>query len=267
MIIFDENLIMKKYLFLFFFCAQLGFSNASAIFWGKTGHRVVGQVAEDHLSKKAKRAIKKILDGESLALVSTYGDEIKSDRRYWSFGPWHYVNFSFDKKYGEEAPNKAGDLIIGINKCISVLKDKNTSKKDKAFYLRMLVHFIGDLHQPLHVGRGEDRGGNDIQVQWFGNGSNLHRVWDSDMIDNFGMSYTELSSNLPELSKETKKAIEQGSILDWVYESQSLAKKVYTSAKSGDELRYRYMYDHFSTVKIQLNKGGIRLAKILEDIF
>jgi len=235
--------------------------------WGKTGHRATGEIAETHLTKKAKRAVSSILNGESLALVSTYADEIKSDKKYKGFSPWHYVNFSFDKKYGEEAPSEYGDLIQGIEKCISVLKDEKSSDLDKTFHLKMLVHFLGDLHQPLHTGRGEDKGGNDIQVQWFRDGSNLHRVWDSDMIDYYGMSYSELSINRAELSRSEIENIETGTIVDWVHESQQLAKKVYDSANVGEKLGYKYMYDYFPIVRSQLQKGGVRLAKILNEIF
>ncbi|MDG3583784.1 MULTISPECIES: S1/P1 nuclease [Galbibacter] len=255
-----------RYLLVFslLFFQQL---SANAPFWGKTGHRVVGEVAEQHLKNSTKRKIMKLLDGQSLALVSNYGDDIKSDPKYKEYSAWHYVNFPFDKAYGEETPSEYGDIIIGIDKCIAVLKDDNAKKEDKVFYLKLLVHFMGDLHQPLHVGRGEDKGGNDIQVRWFNEGSNLHRVWDSDMIDFYGMSYTELANNLPVYSKTQEKSIAEGSILDWVEESQELAKKVYASANTGEKLGYRYMYDYFDTVRAQLEKGGLRLAKVLNDIF
>ncbi|MDH7446880.1 S1/P1 nuclease [Aquimarina sp. 2201CG14-23] len=235
--------------------------------WGKTGHRVTGEIANNYLTKKAKRNIAKLLKGHGLAFVSIYADEIKSDDRYKGYSPWHYVNFSFDKKYGEETPSKFGDLVQGIKKCIKILKSETSSIEDKEFYLKMLVHFVGDLHQPLHVGRGEDKGGNDIQVQWFRNGSNLHRVWDSEMIDYYDMSYTELANNADELSLLEVETIQKGEVIDWIYESQDLAKKVYASANVGEKLGYRYMYEHFPVVRSQLQKGGIRLAKILNDIF
>ncbi len=235
--------------------------------WGKTGHRATGEIAESYLSKKTKKNIALLLKGHGLAFVSTYADDIKSDDRYRSYSPWHYVNFSFEKKYGEEKPSEFGDLVQGINKCIEVLKDEKSSIDDKEFYLKMLVHFVGDLHQPLHVGRGEDKGGNDVQVRWFKEGSNLHRVWDSDMIDYNGMSYTELSVNTDRLSKLQIKALQEGTVLDWVHESQELAKKVYASANVGEKLGYKYAYDHFPIVRSQLQKGGIRLAKILNEIF
>ncbi|WP_109300553.1 S1/P1 nuclease [Aquimarina sp. AU474] len=235
--------------------------------WGKTGHRATGEIANTYLTKKAKRNIANILKGQSLALVSTFADQIKSDKKYRGYSPWHYVNFSFEKKYGDETPSEYGDLVKGIAKCIEVLKDENSTSEDKEFYLKMLVHFVGDLHQPLHVGRGEDKGGNDIQVQWFRNGSNLHRVWDSDMLDYYGMSYTELSTNAVVFSEPQIEEIKKGTVSDWVHESQTLAKKVYASANVGEKLGYKYMYDYFPVVRTQLHKGGIRLAEILNQIF
>ena len=249
------------------FLMVMSFTANAAEDWGKTGHRVTGAVATKHLTKKAKKAITKLLNGQSLAFVSIYADEIKSDSSYMSYGPWHYVNYSFEKKYGEETPSEKGDLIKGITKCMDVLKDENAADKDKTFYLKMLVHFVGDLHQPLHVGRGEDKGGNDIQVRWFNEGSNLHRVWDSDMLNYYNMSYTELSENTKTLSKAEFAKIKQGSILDWVEESQDLAEEVYGSATIGEKLSYKYAYKYLPVVREQLQKAGIRLAEILNTIF
>ena len=131
----------------------------------------------------------------------------------------------------------------------------------------MLVHLVGDLHQPLHIGQKEDKGGNTVQVQWFGQGTNLHTVWDSKMIEEWNMSYLELANNAKDLSKDEIKAIEKGTVVDWVDEVHEITKEVYKSAKKGENLKYRYSYDHFGTVRTQLQKGGIRLAKILNEIF
>ena len=182
---------MGRVIIFVFLVSQFSFGNA--IFWSKTGHRTIGHIAQTELSGKAKRAINKILDGQNLASVSNFADEIKADRTYKEFSAWHYVNFPADKDYGDVEPSPYGDLMIGIQKCIAIVKNENSSKEDKAFYLKMLVHFIGDLHQPMHVGRLEDKGGNDLQVQWFGKGSNLHKVWDANMINDYGMSYSELA--------------------------------------------------------------------------
>ena len=235
--------------------------------WGKTGHRAVGKIANDYLKGKTKRKIAKLLDGQSLALVSTFGDDIKSDKRYLDFYTWHYINMPFDVKYEDSQKNPKGDLITGIEKCKEIILDRNSTKEDKAFYLKMLVHFIGDLHQPMHVGRAEDKGGNTIQVQWFDNGTNLHSVWDSKMINHYDMTYTELAENSDEISKEQVKFLQQGTIIDWANETQTFAVKAYASVNVGENLKYNYMYENFNLVRSQLQKGGIRLAKVLNDLF
>jgi len=256
---------MNKVFILFFLVVQLSFGNDME--WSKTGHRTIGEIAQNHLSRKAKRAIDKLLNGQGLALVSTFGDDIKSDRSFSKFGPWHYVNYPLGKKYTEVTPSKSGDIVSGIQQCIAIVTAKNSTQEDKVFYLKMLVHLVGDLHQPMHAGRLEDKGGNDIQVRWFGKGTNLHRLWDSNMIDGYGMSYMELANNMPKLSKTQIKTIQKGNVLDWVEESHALAEELYGSVKVGEKLGYQYSYKYWSVVEQQLQRGGLRLAKVLNDMF
>ncbi|MBZ9731085.1 S1/P1 nuclease [Salegentibacter sp. JZCK2] len=259
---------MKKLLILVLvgLIGNTGFANDND--WGKTGHRATGEIAENYLNKKAKKAIDKILNGQGLAFVANYADDIKSDPDFRKYNPWHYVNLAEGQtQYNEETANPDGDLYQAILKCKEVLKDENASKEDKQFYLKMLVHFVGDLHQPFHVGRAADKGGNDIQVRWYNEGSNIHRVWDSNMIDSYQMSYTELAANTKQLNRAQIKAIEEGEVIDWVYESGEMAQELYDSVEIGEKLGYEYMYKNLPTVLKQLQKGGIRLAKILNEIY
>jgi hypothetical protein len=258
---------LKTFLLFLWMGSLIHANNDTDFFWGQTGHRVVGEIAAQNLTSKAKRNIEKILGPEGLAMVSTFADEIKSDRTYDSYRTWHYVNFKDGESYEDSEKNPYGDLITGIAKCKQVIQDPKASQKSKAFHLKMLVHLVGDLHQPLHIGRAEDRGGNDIKVEWFWKKTNLHAVWDSKMIESFEMTYTELTSNLNKFSKAQMNTIQQGSVIDWVEETRDITMKVYESAKKGDQLSYRYMYDYFGTVKAQLQKGGLRLAKLLNDLF
>jgi len=259
---------MKK--ILCFITALLLFSStirAENPDWGATGHRTIGKIADNYLKGKTKRKIAELLNGESLALVSTFGDDIKSDKRYNDFYTWHYVNMPFGVKYEDSEKNTKGDLVTGIEKCKSVILDESTSKQDKVFYLKLLVHFMGDLHQPMHVGRKEDKGGNTVQVKWFGSGTNLHSVWDSKMIEHYNMTYTELAENANKISKEQVAFLQQGTVVDWVNDTQTYAIKVYASAEVGEKLGYNYMYTNFEMARSQLQKGGIRLAKVLNDLF
>ena len=236
--------------------------------WGQTGHRVVGYIAEANLSKKALKKINKLLGGHSIAYYSTYADEIKSDRAYDQYSPWHYVNYPMNETYKAEKAAEEGDLAQGIQKCVQVIKSKNSSDSDKAFHLKLLIHFIGDLHQPLHVGRSEDRGGNNIKVKWFSSSSNLHRVWDSNLIESWGMDAKSLSDELMRgTSVNQRNSYAKGNALDWIEESHQIVQTIYDSAQDGDRLSYRYSYDHNSLLFDQLRKGGYRLAKLLEELF
>ena len=235
--------------------------------WGATGHRVVGAIADQYTSKKAKRHLKKILNHQSLALVSTFGDEIKSDPRYKAFETWHYVNMSFDETYETSKKNPKGDLVTGITFCKNIIRDENASADDKAFYLKMLIHLVGDLHQPLHIGREEDRGGNDIKVKWQYKDTNLHKVWDSQMIEAYKMSYSELASNTAYLTKDQVRFLHEGSVIDWVNETQNLAKIVYGSVVEGENVGYDYSYKYTDVARSQMQIAGIRLAKVLNDLF
>jgi len=259
---------MRNFLLILLTVCSVNIGLANDSEWGKTGHRATAEIAENHLNKKAKKAIEEILNGHGLAFVANYADDIKSDPEYREYGPWHYVNIAPEAdEYKMEDANKDGDLVQAIRKCIEVLKSKDASRSDKEFYLKMLVHFVGDLHQPFHSGHAEDKGGNDIQVRWFNEGSNIHRVWDSEMINFYQMSYTELAINTRDLSKSEIKSIENGKLLDWVYESRKMADDLYAEVEIGDKLGYSYMYKHMPTVLEQLQKGGIRLAKILNEIY
>ncbi len=245
----------------------LSTSEALAFDWGQTGHRTTAAIAQQYLSNRAKRNIARLLGNETLVTVSTYGDEIKSISTMRKYNPWHYVNISQGKTYEEDDKNPDGDLIVGINTCKEVLASAETSREDKVFYLKMLIHLMGDLHQPLHSGNASDKGGNDLQVRWFKDGTNLHSVWDSKIIESYGMSYSELATNYGAESKERYNLYAKGNLMDWMQESQNLAKAVYKSAKSGDKLGYAYMEEYQDVVFIQLEKGGIRLAEVLNAIF
>lgn len=246
-----------------FFSIQL-FANDD---WGKTGHRTVAEIANQYLSGKTKAKINLLLHGQSLAVASTFADEIKSDSRYDEFKVWHYANAELYETYEESDKNEEGDIIVGIKYCIDVLEDPAADEDDQTFYLKMLIHLIGDMHQPLHFGLEEDRGGNDFEVEWFGKDSNFHRVWDSEMIASYGMSYTEMARNKTVLTPEEISEFARGNIIDWAEDTRVLTRKVYKSANERDNLRYRYMYLWYDTLNLQLHKAGIRLAKVLNSIY
>jgi hypothetical protein len=259
---------MKTYSILFIpllFLATLQSTYAEV--WGSTGHRVIGAVAQKHLTPKAAEQVNALLGGMSLAFVSTYADEIRSEDRYDHLAPWHYVNMNQSTRYSEADKNPKGDIVTAIQTCVEILKNPTSSQEDKAFHLKLLVHFIGDIHQPFHAGRKEDRGGNSIDLFWFGKRTNLHRLWDTDLIEHYNMSYSELAAHLSKRTSEQKSDIMAAPLLDWVNQSQDLANILYEKTPQGARIGYVYHYQNFETVREQLLDAGLRLAATLNAIF
>ena len=253
---------MRKNIPCLLFLLSITFSSSG---WGPTGHRVTGWIAEKYLSKKARNSIDKILRGQSLAMASTWMDEIRSDTAYDYTADWHWVTIPEGQAYEETVRNPNGDLLQTLERVIAALKTEKLTARQQSENLKILIHLTGDLHQPLHVGARDDRGGNNIRVTWFGRSSNLHRLWDSDMIDETRLSYTELAQSLEMPTQEQTRKWQQSSIYDCARESQSYNDQVY---HYGDgRLGYAYAYVNMPIVRHRLLQAGIRLAGILNDIY
>jgi hypothetical protein len=250
-----------------FFCIPF-----TSMAWGKSGHRIVGQIAESYLTPKAKLAIKAILGNESIAIASNWPDFIKSDSVYKDYSPWHYVDFP-DSLNAQQVKNyllndTAVDAYTKLNFLIKELKNKDLSKEKKRMYLRFLIHIVGDIHQPFHVGRKDDLGGNKIKVMWFKDATNIHAVWDDKLIDFQQLSYTEYTNSINFTTLAQRTAWQNTPIVDWFCESHQIAVSLYNEITEPDpKLGYRYDYDHIETLNNQLLKGGVRLAGLLNDIF
>lgn len=241
--------------------------STSSYGWGKNGHRIVGLIAERHISKKTMKNVKAVLKNETLAEVSNFMDAIKSDDSYSHMSSWHYATIPDGKTYEEVGTPEQGDVIKTIERLISELKSKNFTDEDEAFALKCLVHLIGDIHQPLHVGNGIDRGANDISLRYFWKKSNLHRVWDTQIIEDQNYSYTEYVEWINHPSGQQLKDWSSLNVLDWANESKEYRKQCYETMTEDKDLSYRYNYDNISLVNQRLLQGGIRLANILNDIY
>jgi hypothetical protein len=250
----------KSILILALSCISL-----AAFSWGATGHRVTGYIADKHISKKTRLALQRILGQESLAMASTWMDEIRSDSTWDYTADWHWVTIQDGETYEQALKNQKGDIVMTIERIISELKSKKLSAKQETEYVKMLIHLVGDIHQPLHVGGGNDKGGNDVKLTWFGGNSNLHRVWDSDMIDGTRLSYTELAESLYKPSADEVKKWQGASVRDWSKESMSYRKQVYDTGNG--KLGYEYQYKYFGIVRDRLAQAGVRLAGILNEIY
>ncbi len=245
---------------------------SSLAWWGLIGHRVVGEIAESWITAKTRTAIRQILGSESIAMSSNWADFIKSDSTYDELGPWHYLNLesglSKAQFLSRLKSDSAVDAYTKLNFLIGELKKKQLSLEKKKMYLRLLIHIVGDIHQPLHVGHADDLGGNRIKVIWFNDPSNLHSIWDDRLIDLQKLSYTEYARVINRATQTQRLSWQKQPLTDWLFESYQIAGDLYAEITVPDQkLGYRYNYDHLDTLNLQLLKGGIRLAGILNKIF
>lgn len=239
--------------------------------WGVNGHRISGQIAENHLTPKAKAAVRAIL-GESVAMASNWADFAKSDTAYNYLYDWHFVDIDRPYSYPELveylAHDNAVDAYTKVNFLIAELKKKNLSKDKKKLYLRVLIHVVEDIHQPFHTGHTQDKGGNSIKLTWFEKKTNLHSIWDSELIDFQQLSYTEYTAAIDKSSVSQQLAWQKAPMPQWVFESHQLAEKTYSEVKNGDDIKvFKYNFDHIGIVNQRLLIGGIRLAGLLNQLF
>jgi hypothetical protein len=237
----------------------------SAYPWGPAGHRIASRIAENHLSDKAARAVKALLGPDSLAEVSTWADEIRADPQWKNTAPWHYVNIADGETYARSKKDPRGDVISKMRYFEKVLRDPRAGHADKVAALKFLVHFVADVHQPLHVGRQSDRGGNEITVYWFGRRTDLHAVWDSQMVDSEKLSFSEFAKFIDDATDKQVKAWQKSDYLDWVKESMELRPRVYDIGTK--RLGYAYAYKNMPVVKLRLEQAGVRLAGLLNSVF
>lgn len=236
--------------------------------WGKTGHRITGQIAENHLTPKAFQAIRDLLGAESLAEASTWADEIRSDPAWTKSEPWHYVNIPDGVTYEDATKNPAGDVIAALRNMEATMRNPDASKQERIEALRFFLHFAGDLHQPLHAGHADDLGGNRVQVRWFRNSdpTNLHTVWDSSLVDQEQLSFTEFASFIDRPSDEDIQTWQSASYTDWMGESQKALPQVYDFARD-KPLRFGYVYKNMPLVRQRLLQAGISIAGVLNNIY
>jgi len=254
-----------------------------ALAWGKTGHRVVAAIADTQLSGLARAHIREILNGgESLDEAANWPDEMRSaPDAFWqkTATPWHYV--TLDGITYDHAPPQ-GDALEALARFTKTLKDPSASQADKQLALRFIVHLVGDLHQPLHVGKCCDKGGNDVKVTFFGKPTNLHAVWDSALVDDEQLSFTELAAKL-ERHIGDRDVIAWWDInpRDWISESAQYRDTLYptaadkprapadkkSKAPAVPDLGYSYVYRFTPLMEQRLSQAGVRLAAYLNAIY
>ena len=260
---------MKKY----FLTAMVAICSLALISWGVTGHRAVGKIAENHLSPKAKAAVQDLLGNESLADVSTWADELRSKPEFKYTTPWHYMNLPLGLNYQqfEQKVNGLGteNVYAALKKCEQELLSPVASREDKIKDLKFIVHFVGDLHQPMHISRAEDQGGNTIQLSYNGKGTNLHSVWDSKLLDTQGLTYEQVAEKYDHVSAAQIKQWQREPLMKWIWESYGISSKLYAEidVMNGRSINDSYYQAHLPIVQQRIEQAGVRLAGVLNEIF
>lgn len=235
--------------------------------WGPIGHRITGAIADRNLSGVARANVQLLLEEEDLAEAATWPDDMRSDpAEFWqkTASPWHYVTLKGDDYRKSDAPPE-GDAMTALQAFRTKLLDPKSSLEERRTALRFIVHIVGDLHQPLHVGAGTDRGGNDIKVEFFGRQTNLHSVWDSGLIEQRSLSYSEYADWLSRsIRSEEVVAWSPAGPEQWVHESEALRKMAYPDQP---KLGYDYLYQHRGEIDQRLKQAGVRIAAYLNAVF
>lgn len=256
---------IKKPLILFFMSLE-----CLAVFgWGQKGHDVTASIAESHLTPVAYKAVSDLLDGKSIVYWSNWLDNASHTPEYAYTKTWHYKNIDDGVSYNDAPLLESGDVVRAIYDQVNILQDPNSDKSTKQLALKILVHVMGDLHQPMHMGHATDLGGNRWTVNYFGKDSNLHSVWDSSVPESaHKWTYTEWNEQINRpTDEEFQLIVFNGNPEKWGEETFEICKEVYNKTPEGSKLSYDYVSDWTPVVENQFLRGGIRLADVLNSIF
>ena len=272
------------------FCFLVLMSAHQVWAWGTIGHKSTALIAEAYLSPQAKTTVQNLLQGQRLVDVANWADSLRDRPEYAHTIPYHYQNTrttlrgpvnmdAYKQNLLQLSPSDRRNYRAGVVEAIAgseqVLRDPQSTFREKQSALKFLVHFVGDLHQPLHTGEARLHGGNPVQVVWKGNESNLHKVWDSDIIydkvqDIRGYSYRDPSWTyaqwlLDQNRGQAKSGFALGSITSWYQESLSFQKTAYDSEYASNPDQYEVSAG--ATIDQRILMGGRRLGEMLNQIF
>lgn len=239
-----------------------------ALAWGSLGHRVVARLAEAQLSPRARAQVDRLLDEQGarhLADIAVWADDLRDSNPalFKRTSRLHFVNFhSRDCLYDPPRDCRDGECAVAaITHYAAILGDRSRPDAQRAQALDFVVHFVADVHQPLHASSGDDFGGNDYQVRWHDRGSNLHRVWDSLMLDDAHLSAARYARLLAD---EQTPVDAGGTPAQWAEESCRIARDVYPSTRT---ITTAYVERERPVAEQRLRQAGARLAGLLNREF
>ncbi len=232
--------------------------------WGAAGHKMVAEIANVYLDSATKEKIHHYLGNTTIEEAATWMDDIKSNHNYDYMKPWHYVDFEKGTQY---VPTKEGNSINTMNNAIEEIKhrDQHTDEEIKKDIM-MIYHLTGDMHQPLHNGYTGDKGGNDIQVKYLGHPSNLHTVWDREIIESEHITPNDCLLLYKNFDKDEIAQLRVVNMEKWILEPRTLLSNVY-NFKDDNVLDQAYVDKNKRIVEQQLLIAGIRLAAVLQEVF
>jgi nuclease S1 len=237
--------------------------------WGTEGHALIARIAEAQLTPAARRQLTLILGpGKTIVSVASWPDEIRRSRP--ETGTWHYVDIPIDKPHLDMARDcpKGECVIAKIEEFEKVLANRDAPPEQRREALMFVIHFIGDMHQPMHASNNEDRGGNSVAVQLAGRRTNLHSLWDSGLLSRMGKEDNLEPVWAKDSAKHAKKW-SKGSVEDWAEQSHKEAQKVaYRKLPAGQPVAVNAAYEKAgdALTRMQIEKAGARLAGVLNRI-
>lgn len=237
--------------------------------WGQKGHDTVAYIGEKHLTETTKQAVDSILDGKSIVYYSNWLDNASHTPEYAYSKTWHYKNIDADETYENAVLLESGDIVRAIYQQTDVLRNPESTKEEKALALKMVTHFLGDVHQPMHMGHRSDLGGNRWTVKYFKTPANLHSVWDSKLPESaHKWSYSEWQQQIDRSTpEETTRIISGGTPTSWGEETYEVCKRVYETTPQDSNIEYSYIAEWSPVIELQFLRGGLRLADLLNSIF
>lgn len=256
---------MKKTIIII--CAAL--MALPSLAWGPEGHRIIAQVAYNYMNKKAVKQVDKVLGKHGMVYWATWADEIRSDTIYPNSFDWHFQDLEAGMSDDEVAavltdyPEVGGNLYRALDSIYNLLQKDKTNHDA----LRFLVHLSGDRYCPMHMGHIADKGGNTIKLKWFGTQTNLHRVWDEDLIRFRGYSVTEYAQLLIDMYGNERKAIEDASPEELLIRSYHITSDIYDHQATWNNNVYNYVYRWKEPMERQLYTAGVRLAMVLNELY
>ncbi|MBR6508812.1 MAG: S1/P1 nuclease [Paludibacteraceae bacterium] len=237
--------------------------------WGPEGHRVIAKIAYAYMNKKTTKQVDKVLGKSGLVFWANWPDEIKSDTIYPHSFDWHFQDMDpglTDEQVAAmltDYPAEGGNMFRALDSLAALLKqDKNNFDA-----LRFFAHISGDRYCPMHMGHMEDKGGNTIKLKWFYTPTNLHRIWDENLIEYRGYSYSEYAALLIDRFGDERKTIEATPLAELTVNNYHITSAIYAYQELGDTNTYHYAYRWKDTLDHQLFIAGVRLAQSLNEIF